>query len=300
MKWTDDSIELVVCGSSGRGMSTFGAWELEVLDHTFEHVDYVSLHTYYGKGDMDTGAFLAKPDEMDSFIEETAALCDAAAARRKSSKRIMLSFDEWNVWYHSHSASKPEPWSVAPSLIEDGYTMEDALVFGGMLISLMNHADRVKIGCLAQVVNVIAPIMTEAGGPAWRQTIFHPFRLASSMGRGTALRAVVDSPRYDVKGREGVPCIKLAAVADGEAGTVTLFVLNRSTGEPMDLSVEMRGFGEMRFGEGWVLRHDDLMVTNTKDAENVRPQALAAAIEDGAARAELPPASWSVIRLVTA
>ena len=167
MKWTDPTIQLVACGSSGRGMSTFGAWELEVLDHTFDHVDYLSIHTYLGNAEGDTASFLAKPDGMDDFIGETVALCDAAAARRRSGKRLMLSFDEWNVWYHSHQHPKPAAWSQAPHLIEDVYTFEDALCVGGMLISLLNHADRVKIACLAQVVNVIGAIMTEAGGPAW-------------------------------------------------------------------------------------------------------------------------------------
>ena len=130
---------------------------------------------------------------MDSFIEEVVAIADAVAARRRSAKRIMLSFDEWNVWYRtrrSREARVRPGWPVAPPILEEVYTCEDALVFGGACISLLNHADRVKAACLAQLVNVIAPIMTETGGPAWRQTIFYPFaQISRSRPRPRAARA---------------------------------------------------------------------------------------------------------------
>ena len=139
---------------------------------------------------------------MDSFIEEVVAIADAVAARRRSAKRIMLSFDEWNVWYRTrrNRAERVKPgWPVAPEILEEIYTMADALAFGGACISLLNHADRVKAACLAQLVNVIAPIMTETGGPAWRQTIFWPFAQWSHYGRGRVLRAEVDSPTYEAR-----------------------------------------------------------------------------------------------------
>src|SRR5205823_13950343 len=136
---------------------------------------------------------------MDNFIEEVVAIAGAVAARRRSAKRIMLSFDEWNVWYRTRRSRdvrvKPG-WPVAPAILEEVYTMKDALAFGGACIALLNHADRVKAACLAQLVNAIAPIMTETGGRAWRQTIFHPFAQMSRFGRGRVLRAIVDSPCY--------------------------------------------------------------------------------------------------------
>jgi len=299
MKWVDPGIELVVCGSSGRGMATFGAWELEVLDHTFDHVEYLSIHTYYGNTKNDTPSFLARSEEMGDFIREVVALADAVAAKRRSKKRVMLSFDEWNVWYHSHQAEKPAPWSVAPPLLEDAYTVEDALVVGGMLITLLNHADRVKIGCLAQVVNVIAPILTAPGGAAWRQTIFFPFQQASAWGRGTVLRPVVETPRYDAKEREGVPVLTSACVLDPRTGGLAIFALNRSLEEPLALSVDLRAFADLRV-EAWsVLRDDDLKAANTQDApERVRPASQTGArVARQQLSALLPPASWNVIRL---
>lgn len=299
MKWTDPSIQLVACGSSGRGMGTFGSWELEILEHTFDHVDFLSIHTYLGNAEDDTPSFLAKPDAMGSFIEESVALCDAVAARRKSGKRIMISFDEWNVWYHSHGHPQPAPWATAAHRLEDVYTFEDALCVGGMLIELLNHADRVKIACLAQVVNVIGAIMTEAGGPAWRQTIFHPFAQASAQGRGEVLRAIVDSPAYDCRERQGAPLLKLAAVTDPQTGAVTLFALNRSLDEPLEVAGDLRAFPGLTVGDGATLIHSDLKATNTKaQPANVAPRALTGvAVDGGQLTAILPPASWSVISL---
>ncbi|MDR1466391.1 MAG: alpha-N-arabinofuranosidase, partial [Treponema sp.] len=184
MKWTDPSIELVVCGSSGPRMPSFGSWEETVLDHTYEHVDYVSLHLYFANRENDAPNFLARSLEMDSFIKTVAGICDLVKVKKQSKKQINLSFDEWNVWFHSSEQDKNiEKWVEAPPRLEDIYTMEDALVVGCMLITLLKNADRVKIACLAQLVNVIAPIMTEIGGAAWRQTIFYPFALTSKYGR---------------------------------------------------------------------------------------------------------------------
>ncbi len=300
MKWTDPSIELVVCGSSGRGMATFGEWESTVLDHTYDHVDYVSIHTYYSNADNDTPNFLARSDEMGDFIDEVVATCDYVAARRRSARRMMLSFDEWNVWFHSHSSQQDIPrWSVAPPRIEDVYTMEDALLVGGMLITLMNHCDRVKIGCLAQVVNVIAPIMTRTGGPAWRQTTFHPFAHASRWGRGTVLRQIVDCPRYDAKDRAEVPYLTSACVLDPETGGLTVFAVNRSLDTPLDLSVDLRAFGSLKVENWTTMRNDNLKAVNSEEAQDtVTPSAAAgAAVADATLRAVLEPASWNVIRL---
>jgi len=314
MKWIDPSIELAACGSSARNMSTFGAWEDTVLEHGFDHVDYISLHTYLNNYAGDTPAFLASPDLMDAFIEEVVAIADAVAARRRSRKRIMLSFDEWNVWYRTRrrSADRVKPgWPVAPPILEEVYTMEDALAFGGACIALLNHADRVKAACLAQLVNAIAPIMTETGGPAWRQAIFFPFADFSRLGRGRVLRTRVDSPTYeatyyDPRGADdhrfplpAVPYLKLAVVHDPASSQVTLFALNRHLSEPMPLDVAARGFGPLSLVSAHQLRHEDLKAANTKQApDRVAPARLAGVETTGERlRAELAPASWNVIRL---
>lgn len=313
MRWIDPTIELAACGSSARNMPTYGRWEDEVLEHTFDHAEFISLHTYLNNYKDDTASFLASPDLMDNFIDEVVAIADGVAARRRSTKRMMLSFDEWNVWYRTRRKRQDrvkEGWPVAPPILEEIYTMEDALAFGGACISLLNHADRVKSACLAQLVNVIAPIMTETGGPAWRQTIFHPFAQMSKFGRGKVLRAQVesdsyDSEYYDPRGSQevsypvtNVAYLKLSAVAD-EKGGLSLFLLNRDIAQNMEVSIDVRGFGRLAVGEALELRHDDLSAINDKNApDRVAPTALSGVVVDGGRiRATLKPASWNVIHL---
>jgi alpha-N-arabinofuranosidase len=313
MRLTDPTIELAAVGSSGRNMPTFGRWEREVLEHSFDHVDFISLHTYLNDYAGDTAAFLASPDLMDSFIEEVVDIADAVAEGRKSEKRIMLSFDEWNVWYRTRrgKARTRENWPVAPPILEEVYDMKDALAFGGACIALLNHADRVKAACLAQLVNAIAPILTETGGPAWRQTIFFPFADFSNFGRGRVLKCEVDSPTYsasyfDPRGPidqwfplPAVPYLKVAAVhAEGQR-TLTVFALNRHLGEEIPVELDARGFRGLAVDRATTLRHDNLRSTNTKESPDlVKPEPLMEIdIEDRRILATLPPASWNVVRL---
>jgi alpha-N-arabinofuranosidase len=312
MRWVDPRIELAACGSSGRNMSTFGAWEDTVLEHSFDEVEWISLHTYLNDYAGDTPAFLASGDAVDYFIEEVVAIADAVAARRRSSKRIKLSFDEWNVWYRTRRSRKERVkpgWPEAPAILEEIYTMKDALAFGGMLISLLNHADRVRCACLAQLVNVIAPIMTEAGGSAWRQTIFWPFAQASNFGRGQVLRAKVSSDTYaaiyqDPRGAiehpidlPAVPFLKFAAIDTGDG--VTVFALNRDLEQPMRLDVAIQGFGSMQLVEALSLHDGDLEAVNSSEhPDRVQPLVLNdVKISGEQLQATLPPASWSMIRL---
>jgi alpha-N-arabinofuranosidase len=314
MKWIDPTIELAACGSSSRNMPTFGSWEDTVLEHSFDHVEYISLHTYLNNYADDTPAFLASPDLMDSFIEEVVAIADAVAARRRSPKRIMLSFDEWNVWYRTRRKNEGRVklgWPVAPPILEEIYNMQDALAFGGACISLLNHADRIKSACLAQLVNAIAPIMTETGGPAWRQTIFYPFKDMSNFGRGTVLQTKVESPTYettyyDPRGTSelrfplpAVPFLKLSVVHNHDEDCVTIFALNRSLDASLSMEALVRGFEGLTVREAHQLRSDDLMAINTKDApDTIKPAPLEGVeIWGEQVRAKLAPASWNVIRL---
>ncbi|MFW6381549.1 MAG: alpha-N-arabinofuranosidase [Bacillota bacterium] len=302
MKLVDPSIELVVAGSSNWQMPTFAEWEATVLDYTYEQVEYLSLHQYIRNQEDDLENFLAKPVGMDRFIDSVVSTCDYVKAKKGSDKTINLSFDEWNVWFHSLEADeKKKPWQVAPPLLEDIYTFEDALVVGLMMITLLKHADRVKIANLAQLVNVIAPIMTEEGGQAWLQTIYYPFYHASNYGRGEVLDIIIESPVYDSKDYQGVPLLDGTAVVNEEAGELTIFAVNRSQSQSLDLKAELQGFVDYSVKEHIVLENDDIKATNTADnPERVKPHSDGQArIEESSLRAELPSLSWNVIRLKT-
>ncbi|MFO7898111.1 MAG: alpha-L-arabinofuranosidase C-terminal domain-containing protein, partial [Planctomycetota bacterium] len=246
--------------------------------------------------------YLARPEEMGDYIDAVVATCDHVAARRGSAKRLMLSFDEWNVWQRGPDRPKPEPWAFAPHLAEGAYTVEDALVVGGMLITLLNHCDRVRVACIAQVVNVLGPIMTAAGGPAWRNTIFFPFADASRLGRGLVLQPVTDVPTYDTADRPAVPYLAASYVLDPETGGLAVLAVNRHTDEPLELALELRAFDELKPGEWRVLRHDDVDACNTADSPDaVAPGTGGEIAVDGARlTAVLAPASWNAIRLLPA
>ena len=302
MKWVDPTIELVACGSSSYEMSTFGSWEYQMLDECYDQIDYVSLHRYYGNPSNQTADFLARNMDLDAFIKTVVSICDAVKGKKHSKKQVNLSFDEWNVWYHSNQQDqeiwKRDKWDRALPLLEDIYNFEDALLVGAMLITFLRNADRVKVACLAQLVNVIAPIMTRNGGGVWAQTLFWPLMHASKYGRGTALRPVVNSPLYDCSDYTDVPLVDATATL-GDDGSVTIFAVNRDLKEDIALEADLRAFGDLKVLEHIVLHHDDVKAVNTEEnSDNVAPQAgQGGRMDNGHLEVVLPSLSWNVIRL---
>jgi alpha-N-arabinofuranosidase len=304
LRSAEPGLELVACGSSGSSMPTFAAWESEVLELTYDAVDYISAHAYYEPVDGDMASFLASAVDMDHFVHSVVSTADSVGARLKSKKRLNISFDEWNVWYLRDFEARRDTgsadWQVAPRVIEDCYTVADAVVVGSLLISLLRNSDRVTAACQAQLVNVIAPIRTEPGGPAWRQTIFHPFALTSRLARGEVLRVATHCPTYETARFGAVPALDAVATHDAGSGDVTVFVVNRHQSQPAALTVPVTSFGAaLRVAESWTLADDDLLAVNTALAPDrvvVRP-ADDAEVSDGVLRATLPPVSWTAIRL---
>lgn len=300
MKWVDPSIELVACGSSAYDMPTFGAWELEILDQCYENIDYLSLHRYYTNPDDDLPNFLAKSLDMDAFIKTVVSLCDAVGGKRHSKKKLNLSFDEWNVWYHSNEQDKQiieqNRWGKSLPLLEDVYNFGDALLVGGMLITLLRNSDRVKIACLAQLVNVIAPIMTSECS-CWAQTIYWPFLHASQYGRGTALQPIIQAPLYSSTDFDDVPTIDAAAVWN-ERDCLNIFVLNRSIDQQIDLTCDLRAFKQLVFKDHILLHHDNIKAINSEH----NPKEVIPVIRhdyeanDGRFTFVLPALSWNVLK----
>ena len=299
MKMLDPTIETVACGSSSLEMPTFASWEAEVLSHCYEQVDYMSLHQYYGNRTDDSADFLASSQGMDEFIQSVVSICDYVKAKKRSKKQINLSFDEWNVWYHSNDADNEIPkWCSAPHQLEDLYNFEDALLVGSILITLLRHADRVKIACLAQLVNVIAPIMTSDTG-AWAQTIYYPFAQASACGKGHVLTTLVDSPIYEAPTYGETPYLDCVAIANEEEGLLTFLAVNKDLNEDLELNCDIRLFEGYRPVSHTVLTNDDLKAVNTEEhPDTVTPTAGAGAVVDGGRMSVvLGKHSWNVIQL---
>ncbi len=302
MRMVDPDLELVVCGSSGSSMPTFGAWEAEVLTHTYDVVDFISLHAYYEETDGDLGSFLASALDMDHFIDSVVATADHVGAKLRSKKRIQLSFDEWNVWYLSRYQQQGNPvdWEYAPRLLEDNYHVADAVVVGNLLISLLRHSDRVTSACQAQLVNVIAPIFTEPGGPAWRQTIFYPFAQASRLAKGSVLRVEVTAPQYETAKYGPAPVVDAVATHDPESGEVTVFAVNRAIEDETVLTIDLRAFNGLVPGDSTCLWDTDVYArNNAEQPDRVQPRPHpSVTVADGTATVVMPPVSWNVIRLV--
>ena len=308
MRFVDPSIELVACGSSGLGMETFGSWEQTVLGHAYDEVDYISLHAYYQEQDGDAASFLASAVGMDSFIESVVATADAVGAQRKSKKKINLSFDEWNVWYtRPGDPDAPDSvtaagWSYHPRVIEDAYSVTDAVVVGTFLNSLLRHGDRVKIANQAQLVNVIAPILTEPGGPAWRQAIFYPFARMSALAKGEILKLHVDSTMIDTAEFGDAGLVDVSGTYDAESGMVALFLANRGMDEAAEVEVDLHGLTPAAVSSAEVLavpEGADRHATNTVDAQDrVGLRSLdGVSIEGSTLRLTLPALSWSAVQL---
>ncbi len=299
----DKSLELVVCGSSHSKMPTYPQWEATVLEETYDQVDYISLHMYFENYEKNTAEYLALPETLDRYIGTVSGVIDFIKGKKRSKKDVKISFDEWNVWYHERESDAKRMaewnWPHAPVLLEDIYNFEDVLQVGCILNTFIRRSDVVRIACIAQLVNVIAPIMTAPGGAAWKQTIYHPFHLASRFGRGTALRLDVDCPTYDADAAAGVSYLDIAGVHDGDAGTLTFFAINRNGTEPMEVSLGLERFGDARTVEHTLIKHDDLEATNTMEApDNVAPvKGEGAKIDGGDLKLTLPPYSYSMIRV---
>lgn len=300
MKILDPGIELVACGSSNLWMPTFGDWERTVLEECYDSVDYISMHQYFGNPENNSADFLASSVDMDRFINSVEAICDYVQGRKRRKKKMMISFDEWNVWYHSKEADqKIAKWTSHPHQLEDVYNFEDALLVGSMLITLLRHCDRVKMACLAQLVNVIAPIMTSDAG-AWKQTIYYPFMYTSLFGRGTVLNTLVKSPVYESKYGDA-PYVDSVAVFDGEREELVIFAVNKDLKEDMELTCDLRQFAGYEIREHVVLHHEDVKAVNTQEQPDTVVPAAAkkqdSLVEEGRLQMRLHAASWNMVRL---
>ena len=307
MRQVDPTIELVACGSSAMDMPTFGAWERTVLEATHDVVDHISMHAYYEETDGDRASFLASGTAMERFVEAVIASADAVAAERRSGKRVTISFDEWNVWYlasrpaHSDVSTIRGADGTPPRLLEDDYSALDAVVVGDLLLTLLRHADRVRIGCLAQLVNVIAPIVTEPGGPAWRQPTFHPFATTAAWARGASLDLRVASPTTTTARHGEVPVVTAAATWDEDTGDLALFCVNRSAG-PVTVDVTHLGL-RVRLTEGLrVVADHEPALPGPEHAARVerdhvhRLGAVPGSDAGATTRVELAPESWTAWR----
>jgi alpha-N-arabinofuranosidase len=309
----DRTLQLIACGSSNTILPTYLVWDREVLEECYDQVDGISLHNYYGNTPEltgnDSGRYLAMNLDMERQIQEIAAVCDYVQGLRKSPKRIWLSFDEWNVWYRARGGPFANGQrKFAPPLLEEVYNLEDALLVGGFLNSLLRQAERVRVGCLAQIVNVIAPIMTNATS-VLRQTIFYPYAWALQYAHGRVLDLRVESETYPIKARglrpdfardDQVPYVDVVATLEPKSGQLALFVLNRDLTADRELTLDCRDLTPTRVVAAQTITGPDLKAANTfAQPRLVVPRALETPRPGASMTFKLPARSYSVVQLAT-
>jgi alpha-N-arabinofuranosidase len=304
MKRIDPTIEVVSCASAWRHLPTMGSWQATVLEHAYEYVDYVSLHAYFEPIAGDRAGYLASGLVVENLIEGAIATADFVGAKQRSKKKLNVAFDEWNLWYESrfniddHFADPELDWEFAPRLIEDTYTAEDAVALAGLLMSLLRHSDRVTVACMSELVNVIAPIRTEPGSAAWRQTTFHPFALIARHARGDVLRVEPRVEKLDSATYGDVPAVDVLATRDPETGEIAVFAVNRHD-EPATLRLNLGALPTMSVREHLTMGGDRLDDTNTESAPDrvVPRRSDDHETRDRGLDVRLPGVSWTMLRL---
>ena len=314
MRVVDPRVQLIACGSSGTGMATYMVWDREVLEECYDQVDGISLHAYYGNTrpltNNSTSRYLAMNLDMDRQIHEVAAVCDYVQALRKSNKRLWLSFDEWNVWYRARTGEAVDGRrAFAPKLLEEVYNLEDALLVGGFINTLLRNSDRVRVACLAQLVNVIAPLVTNESG-VLRQSIYYPFAWATRYARGRLLDVRVEAETYPITGaglqadfarNDQVPFVDVVATADPGSGQAALLMLNRDVEGEREVVIEWAGLTPTRVLACETLTGADLKAFNTfEQPRRVVPQRLDAPAPGTRMTFRLPPRSYTVSQIAVA
>jgi alpha-N-arabinofuranosidase len=301
MHYVDPSLKLIACGSSGPSMPTYLEWDREVLEQCYDYVDGLSLHRYFDNTETtggDSAKYLAMNLTMDRQIAETVAVCDLVRGHKRSPKQLWLSFDEWNVWYRERRGDAVDGKKTeAPHLLEEIYNLEDALLVGGLLNTLIRNSDRVKLACLAQLINVIAPIMTNANG-LFRQTIYYPYSWALQFARGAALNVLVESSTYDVKGLDQVPHLDVAGSHNAADGSIALFILNRDLQKAHDVEIVWEDQAPTRVLTTTLLTGDDLKAVNSfQSPQKVAPQSFAKpTTTNGRTKFEVPARSYTMVQ----
>jgi alpha-N-arabinofuranosidase len=309
----DPDTKLIACGSSNTNLDTYLVWDREVLEECYDQVDGISLHNYYGNTPVLTGEssarFLAMNLDMERQIHEISAVCDYVQGILKSPKRLWLSFDEWNVWYRARGGLFANGQKTqAPHLLEEVYNLEDALLVGGFLNSLLRQSDRVKVACLAQIINVIAPLVTNKD-KVLRQSIYYPFAWALQFAHGNVLDLQIESDTYPIQAgtlradfarNDNIPYLDVVATLNPQNGQVAVFMLNRDLENELELVLDWQGPTPTKVLACQTLTGPDLKAFNTfEEPLKVSPRAYDTPAAGAKMTIRLPARSYTVAQFAT-
>ncbi len=225
MKWSDGNIHLIASGSSNYS-ADWQHWNSTVLEGLYDYIDYISLHHYAGNRDKDHYRFMASTETVNNVIDITRGVINATRQRHKSKKNIYIAFDEYNVWYRAGNEQK----------LEEHYNLQDALVVASYLNTFIRNADIVKMANMAQLVNVIAPMMV-TNDTLWEQTTFFPFELFAKYCYGQSLDSYVQSDTYAAGDYKDVPYLDVSTVYNKESDELIISAVNRHLDKPIETTI---------------------------------------------------------------
>ncbi len=274
----DPDCVLIVCGKPDDP-----EWNRTVLMTCGKYVDCLSLHEVFSPAGLSKDEYLRLPDLFGRHIAAAAAICREVEAVLPQCRALSISVDEWIVWDRDARGRADEEWCCGRHLLEQDYTIFEALIAGELFSVFHQYADIIRFACVAQTVNVLAPIRTEADG-IWTQSTFHPFRLCSRYGRGRALEIHTENADDDMI---------VGSVAADDDGGLTVFAINRSSSA---CALELRSPNLGTVECGYFIANPDHEVTNSSGKEFFAPQNLAPAeLGTGYVIVNVEPYSWNML-----
>lgn len=297
MRWHDRSIETILCGSSNARMATYPEWDRVALEICWEQVNYHSMHYYANNHANDTASFLALSAEFEAFVDTLSGVLRYVKAKNRSKHDVYLSWDEWNVWYKASGPKHQEGhWTEAPHLIEEIYNLEDALVVGQWLNVFLRKSDVLKVACIAQIVNVIAPILTTRDSML-KQSIYYPLMLFSRLAGGNALDVLVKAPMYETKQFGAMPLLDVSASHNTETGKHAVFIVNRSQTDNITVDLNWQDMKPKTIDCVHQVAGTDPKAANSYENPNqiIAVTVQAPQVDGGCATITLPPLSFTAI-----
>jgi alpha-N-arabinofuranosidase len=305
VKWVDPSIETVACGSCTNELDhkPFAEWDRIVLEECYDYIDYLSLHRYFNYDPKKQLAYKMIDTEADipfffrdlqNYLDTVIGACDFVKGKKHSDKTVNISFDEWGVVTDTGAI----PGGMSQEYGYASFKQMDGMIYGGILCTFLNNADRVKIACQSLLVNEGGMITTDPNGRAIRQTTYFPFQDAARYAKGKALRACASLPVIETEHHGLQESMTVACTYDEVSGEVTVFAANSDLKEDTSLTLELRSFGELEALGRRELYDDDPYAKNTFEDENrVVPQEYPLENPvDGKVSVILKKHSWNVLR----
>ena len=225
MKLTDPSIELIADGERGKP-----DWNRIILQGLDGAIDYISFHGYVDTWNSPYSIFERvngverELGEMNEAIQKysTFPVKDWKKWYRfpARTKPIKIALDEWGIW------EKQEP----PYGTTVTFEWRHALATAWYLHAILRQSANVGMANWAQMVNILAPIMTTPEASI-RQTVFYPLREYRKQALGHCVKTTVEAPLLNVEKAPKLPIIDAVTTIDAASNTATLCLINISPKE---------------------------------------------------------------------